>query len=179
MAKQVRSRGAVQLARVGETQEAIAAKVKCSRVEVAYFQSGKRKPGPMNRTRFRRHYNIPETAWDEEPETVVSEHLYTSTNLTSDSVEDRVARLQRTIDKIQEEALTDGQTTRREKLAELKAAIEATALLAKLTGESQQISEAKLLKLPQLRNIFDRLLAALEPWPEAMHAAGKALKGEH
>lgn len=167
-----RSRGAVMLAQVGDSQAEIAAKVKCKREEVSYFQTGSRNPGPMNRTRFKKHYGIPETAWDEEPERPKA----AAPAAVDESIQGRVDRLQRTIDYFQEAALTDPQMTTRERLAVLGDAIAALRDLARLTGESQEISEAKLLKLPVLRKIVDDLVRALEPWPDAMRAAGEVLR---
>jgi transcriptional regulator with XRE-family HTH domain len=171
-----RNRGAVLLARIGETQSKIATRTKCTRVQVAYFESGQRVPGPLNRARFKKEYGIPETAWDEEPTAIVPPP---QTGPVDESIAGRVARLQRTIDQIQEEAQTDPETTRREKVAVLKGAIEALALLAKITGESQEMSEARLIRLPAMRRLVEQLLKALEPWPEAMRAAGEVLKGSH
>jgi transcriptional regulator with XRE-family HTH domain len=168
-----RNRGAVMLARIGETQTKIAERTKCTREQICRFQSGERLPGPLNRARIKKEFGIPETAWDEEPTAAAP----VPTGPLDDTIAGRVSRLQRTIDKIQEEVLADPDTTRREKLAELKGAIEATGLLAKLTGESQEMSEARLIRLPVMRRLVEQLLKALEPWPDAMRAAGEALKG--
>lgn len=168
-----RNRGAVMLARIGETQSKIATRTKCTREQICRFQSGERVPGPLNRARFKKEYGIPETAWDEEPTAIAP----SQSGPIDDTIDGRVARLQRTIDEIQEQVLADPGTTRREKLAELKGAIEATGLLAKLTGESQEMSEARLIRLPVMRRLVEQLLKALEPWPDAMRAAGEALKG--
>jgi transcriptional regulator with XRE-family HTH domain len=168
-----RNRGSVMLAQIGETQAQIAKRVKCTREEVAYFESGQRKPGPLNRARFWKEYKVPPTAWDEEP----TGPTHVLLGPIDDSVGGRIDRLQRTIDRIQEHVLTDESMTTREQLGQLNAAIAATGQLAKLTGEASEISDARLIRLPVMRRMLERLLKALEPWPDAMRAAGEALKG--
>ena len=49
--------------------------------------------------------------------------------------------------------------------------------IGKLTGETQEISEERLLRLPAWRRIQETILLALRPWPEAARAVGKALEG--
>jgi transcriptional regulator with XRE-family HTH domain len=167
-----RNHGAVLLAKFGESQVDLAKKAGLAREQIAYFQSGQRRPGPLNRARLKKAFGIPEKAWDEEP----AASAPASSDPIDDTIDGRITRLQRTIDQIQEDVLADTSTTRREKLGELKEAIAATALLAKLSGESQEISYVRLIRLPVMRVAIDQLLKALEPWPEAMLAAGEALK---
>lgn len=49
------------------------------------------------------------------------------------------------------------------------------ASAAKFTGEAGDVPESKLLKLPAMRRVFDAVLAALAPWPDALRACADAL----
>jgi hypothetical protein len=50
------------------------------------------------------------------------------------------------------------------------------AMLGRITGETLEISDAKLLRLPAFRRIQEVLLQALKPHPEALRVAGEALQ---
>ena len=47
--------------------------------------------------------------------------------------------------------------------------------LGEITGETLELPESKLVRMPQVRRLFLRVIAALEPWPEALAAASAAL----
>jgi hypothetical protein len=48
--------------------------------------------------------------------------------------------------------------------------------IGKLTGETLEIAESRLVKMPAWRSLRSRVLAALAPYPEAMAAVIAALK---
>ena len=48
--------------------------------------------------------------------------------------------------------------------------------LGKLTGETMEITPAKLVQAPAFRRMLDVMAEALAPWPEALRACGTALK---
>lgn len=47
--------------------------------------------------------------------------------------------------------------------------------LGELTGETLEIPESKLVRMPQLRRLFERVTKALEPWPAALAAVSEAM----
>lgn len=165
-----RNRGAVMLARIGETQAKIAKRLKITREEVAYFESGARKPGKVNRAQLQAEYKIPATAWDEDPVPPTF-----STLAIDDSVAGHVGRLQKSITQLHETALTDETLAHRERMNLIVSAIAATERLAKLT-EGASISQTKLLRMPAMRRLIEQISKALEPWPDAMRAVGEALR---
>jgi hypothetical protein len=48
--------------------------------------------------------------------------------------------------------------------------------LGKLTGETLQIPESKLVRLPAFQRLAEVIKRALEPWPPAMVAVAEALR---
>ena len=48
--------------------------------------------------------------------------------------------------------------------------------LGKLTGETLQMPESKVVRLPAFVRLVEAIRGALEPWPAAMVAVGEALK---
>ena len=61
-----RSKGAVRLARTGETQDEIATAIGVSRAAVGYWINGAKKPGPAKRALMVERYKIGAEEWDEE-----------------------------------------------------------------------------------------------------------------
>lgn len=61
-----RSKGAVRLARTGETQDEIATAIGVSRAAVGYWINGTKKPGPSKRALMAERYKIGAEEWDEE-----------------------------------------------------------------------------------------------------------------
>lgn len=175
MAKYERSEGAVLLARVGSTQEEIAAATGIHRVRIAQYKSGQRMPGPVNRKKFKKHYGIPEASWDKSPKgEPATPSLHTSTN--GGSVLARAERLQNMVDELLDKLNNDAKTTPLEKAKVMASTAGTITLLGKLTGESREISEARIIRLPAFRRVVDRMKEALRPWPEAARAVGEALK---
>jgi hypothetical protein len=50
------------------------------------------------------------------------------------------------------------------------------SMLGDLTGESAEIGEKKIVRLPAFRRVVDVLLAAIKPHPVALAAATEALE---
>lgn len=82
-------------------------------------------------------------------------------------VDAQIARLN---DEDEAKLLTEAQ---RIKIA--TAAAQTLATLGRMTGETLEITDAKLVKLPAFRRVVDVMVRTLTPWPEAMHALGLAL----
>lgn len=47
--------------------------------------------------------------------------------------------------------------------------------LGELTGQTLEMPESKLVRMPAIRRMFGRVVSALEPWPEALAAVSEAL----
>ena len=93
-----------------------------------------------------------------------------------DTVRARAAKLQAMVDKLLLELDTDPDSTPRERSKVMHSAAQTLGLIGRITGESQDLPEAKLLKLPALRRVQDRIVEALSPWPDALRAVGEALQ---
>ena len=68
-----------------------------------------------------------------------------------DTVRARAAKLQAMVDKLLLELDTDPDSTPRERSKVMHSAAQTLGLIGRITGESQDLPEAKLLKLPALR----------------------------
>ena len=53
----------------------------------------------------------------------------------------------------------------------------AMKILGAMTGESLDMAETKIVKLPAFQRIVAALVKALEPYPDAMKAAASVLEG--
>ena len=80
------------------------------------------------------------------------------------------------VDELLDKLNNDAKTTPLEKAKVMASTAGTITLLGKLTGESREISEARIIRLPAFRRVVDRMKEALRPWPEAARAVGEALK---
>jgi hypothetical protein len=85
---------------------------------------------------------------------------------------DTLRRLRRELDRLE----LDPHATSRERAAVTSSLTAATRLHARLTGVLE-LSESAILRAPRWRAIEQVLVAALTPYPEALDAAAKALRG--
>ena len=176
-----RSRGAVLLAQTGKTQEEIAARVHASRSLVSHWMPGRRVPSAANRVALRSAYGIPIEAWDEPPEAAppgdagAERRSKAAAEVAEVSVRAQAAQLSRVV----RETLERVQAAGGEPEWILKQSRSATAILqylGKLTGETQEMSEARIVRLPAWRRIQSAIEHALARWPEAMNAVGEELQ---
>ena len=169
------SQGAAALAGSGKTQEEIAERLKISRSLVSMWLCHRRVPSKAHRKAVREAYGIAEGSWDAPAKRARAVAAAAPVVLPTDtSVNGRVAMLHAMIDEAIASSRAPG-TSPAEKAKTAQRAAATLAILARITGESAVIDEAKLVKLPALRRVFDALIEALTPWPEAMRAAGEAL----
>jgi len=176
-----RSRGAVLLAQTGKTQEEIAARVHASRSLVSHWIPGRRVPSAANRVALRSAYGIPLEAWDEPFEAAptddagAAKRSKAAAEVAEVSVRAQAAQLSRVV----RETLERVQAAGGEPEWILKQSRSATAILqylGKLTGETQEMSEARIVRLPAWRRIQSAIEHALARWPEAMNAVGEELQ---
>lgn len=204
MTKRKRSEGAIQLGKIGRTDEELAARLGRKREQVSYWKTGARVPAAASRELLFAELKIPVEAWDQYPRgstrveaiggaptggVIASTPIdYEPAKLVDDgSVRAKAARLDRlvrsmldVIDQEQAKAMVEGGEKPTVGLIErFRLATDAHKLLDKLgrlTGETQQISESRLLRLPAMRRILDRVTGALKPYPAALAAVGAALE---
>lgn len=103
------------------------------------------------------------------PEDAAPVELPSATNAADrvrEMIEDQIRRLNDPKQRITEAA----------RVKALGGLVNAVAMLGRITGETLEITDAKLLKLPAFRRMQDVLVRALKPYPEAMRAAGAALQ---
>jgi len=85
------------------------------------------------------------------------------------------AQLQR-LDEIRGAALSDAAMPPQTRLRLEATETRCIELLSKLTGEGQEISEARILRTPAWRRLQDAIVDALQPFPAAAVAVSRALK---
>lgn len=172
-----RSKGAILLARIGVTQEEMAAETGIHQTRISNYLTGIRKPGPGRRRLFLRRYKVPIESWDEAPDAKAT-LARTSPSPAPPPVVDvqaRALRLQSMVDETLDRVMRNKKTTPLERTKVLASAATTIAVIGKLTGDAQQISEQRIARLPAWRRIKDEMMRALTPWPDAMRAVGEAL----
>jgi transcriptional regulator with XRE-family HTH domain len=174
--KYSRSQGAVVLARTGLTQEAISARTGISRPRISHYMTGQRKPGPANRAKLQRAFGIEPGLWDVAPvESIAVAPTSTGTPAPA-SVFDMAGVLQTAVNDQLQKLTTDPSVTPYERSKLIEKLAEALHSIGKLTGETLDMSEERLLRLPAWRRVKDAIFAALRPWPEAKVAVAEALE---
>lgn len=179
-----KSRGAVLLAQVGDSQ-AIASASGWPVGTIASYLSGQRRPGPSRQAEIARLWPLvtPES-WDEPA--VDSAVAGTGPGLppaepdgdvppTGQAVNELARRL--AIQARREVAALEATAAHADPLMFSKRIDSAAALvlkLSKLTGG--QITERQILDSPRFRVIEDTIIRTLTPWPDALRAVGEALK---
>lgn len=179
MSKQARSRGAFELAKTGLNQDEIADRVGMPRQQIGYYLAGKRTPQNGNREKFESAFGIAPDLWEEplqRPPRDYTQPLPRLERVDSASIQNAASDLKRELDRMLDELRSDPGLTLHVRGKIIALASQTLANLGRLTGESLELSESKVLKLPHLRRIQDALREAIKPWPEAARAIGKALE---
>ncbi len=197
MTKRKQSEGALQLGRLGRTDDELAVRLECKREQVSYWKNGVRIPAPASRAKLFRVLKIPIDAWDQYPRgssqaaaiggvvasTPIDYEVWAGDDGSVSAKAKRLDRLVRSmLDVLEAEKAHDDSTPREAKLHTLeqfRLATDAHALLdkiGKLTGETQQIPESRIVRLPAMRRILDRCVGALKPYPAALAAFSEALR---
>ena len=169
-----RSRGSYELGRRDETQPELAEKLGKSQTLVSFWISGERAPSARNRDLIEAVLGIEVRAWDQpvprppKPRPRAEAPLDASVGALATRL---IAILRAELERLEKER---GTPLERVRLGEKIAST--LAQLAKMTGESAEISESKILKTPAWKQLRDRMLEALAPFPDAARAIGEALQ---
>lgn len=174
-AKRARSRGSFELAKLGLTQDEIAERLDCKRPQVTWWLSGERKPNEKRRDQIFAKFALKPEWWDEPALSAVLPPRHGGSS-SSASVKDRAERMLRMLDHVLEEVENDKTATPLEKIRTMQRATPTIQGLGKLTGESQEVSEQKIIRLPAWRRIEETIAEALTPWPKAARAVAEALQ---
>lgn len=184
--------GARMLRETGVKQVLIAKALGVSRQAVSMWCNGTDKPGQIVRAKIKKIYGVPVDAWDKlmTPSVIANEPMVpvspvpvapaasseASSPVACPAVEETTeAMLRAQVDRskaIASDASLDPETRLRAE-ARLTHALRA---LAAYRGEADVMSEAKIVRHPAFKRMMIVLVKALEPWPEAMRAAGLALR---
>lgn len=175
-----RTEGSKLLAATGLDHAAIAAALGVSRAAVTQWLSGDKRPAHGRRAAIEQLYGVPPAAWDAElsepvlgPAQAKTDPCACSTGFHAEArLRDQLERL----DAIRTAAADDATMPPQARLRLEATTTRCIELLAKLTGEGQEVSEARILRLPAWRRIQDAIIAALRPYPDAAVAVAKALK---
>lgn len=190
-----RNRGSLLLAKTGKKQAEIAARIGASRTAVVYWLSGERVPVLEMRAVLQKAFKIPIYAWDEPivtpkqpkkkiaagaPELAAAEPIAAPPAplvINGEfSVRARALRLDAKVHELLERVTDDKETTDLEKFKCLNSAAATLNLLGKLTGQTQDVNEARILRLPAFQRIQEGLIRVLSSWPDALRAVGEELQ---
>lgn len=179
----IRSVGARELLRRGQTQEAIAKRVKVSRVAVAHWLSGETKPSAAKRILIAEAYGIPPEAWDQKattkpkskdaaapasPPAPIPEGVLGKARQLEQMAHDLMSKLQAEL------ANPEGPSTHLEVAKVMNSVASTLNLLAKITGQFELGS--RLFKLPVWKRIEGALARGLEGHPKAAAAVAAELR---
>ena len=170
-----RSRGSYELGKLGETQEQLAEKLGKSRQLVGFWISGERVPRGKNRDLIEAIVGIDTRAWDQ-PIPPPPKPTPPPADAPLDASVGALATRLIAILSAELECLEKERGTPLERLRLGEKFASTLAQLAKMTGESAEISEAKILKTPAWKQFKGKLLEVLTPYPDAARAIGEALR---
>lgn len=168
------------LARTGRTQEDVATICDVSRSLASHWISGRRKPSPENRAILERELKIAPHTFDEAPPAPAPEKATKQHGkppppakaVAAISVRARATALDQMVHKLMAD-VAKGEPALRARVAQ--SAARTLEILGKITGETREMPEERVLRLPAWRKIQDRLVEVLSPFPEALRAVGEAL----
>lgn len=180
----MRSRGAFELSKVGGDLATIAHTCGVSVAAVSQWRAGLRTPSDVNRKLLHKQYAIDPKAWDQPMPQQARKQVpdvapIAVTDLASAQAAivaeagRQLAILQAAVSSIASDPLASPQ----EVIRSSSDAAKALALLGKLTGTTLDISPKQMLASPAWRQIEAQIVAALEPWPDALEALAAALGG--
>jgi len=188
----LRSIASSLLARESRTHEEIAAKIGVHRSLAGHWLSGRRKPSLRHRKALSTAYGIPIDSWDQPyddaPTTTKAKRSahrvakYPARRslppeepvIPAGDVRSRAVQLSELVSKLMADANASHIAAERSKIASRATA--ALTLLGRMTGESQDMPEQRIVKFPAVRRVLDVVVAACAPWPAAQTAVLEALK---
>lgn len=178
-----RSAGSVALQRLQDRQVDIAERVEVNQSLVARWGTGERSPTSAQRKLLRAEFGIPIGSWDKPaeaapaPEAAAAPAEAKSTPLNGISFRTETQRLYDETIRLRTrgEWYRDRNNDKMYLKFTREAAVQQT-LLGRLLGVTTQISEERILRMPAFRNLIDRVLGAVAPWPEALRAIIETLE---
>ena len=178
-----RSKGSFLLARVGQTEAAIAGKLSIAPGQVHGWLTGQRRPQTQNRLKLQELFQIPLLSWDvaykgkalaqlpaaPPPEPAQPTHPPPAgVDAKPVTVTERVIAVEALIDTLMHSITTDTTSTPAEQAKVLTLLTTSLAQLRRLKGE--EIPEARITKQPAWHRLRDQILDSLEKFPEAFRA---------
>lgn len=196
MGKVGRSRGAVLLARQGVQQTALAERVGVSQPTICTWLRGSARPGAANREVMHKLFGIDPADWDVDPGTKVTRPPVATaagparapvdaeaplppspdTAPPPTSARAEAALLIAQVRQLRVSVLTDADATPHERAKVLSSCAQTLTVAGKLTGETLEVPESSVLRLPAWSRIRGALVTTLEPWPDAARAVAVALR---
>jgi transcriptional regulator with XRE-family HTH domain len=169
-----KSEGSRLLGKVNAQTVEIGAALGVTHSIVSQWSGGTKRPGDRNRAELFRLYGIPEDSWDREPGRPRVEPPAPSLSPAEPhggEAERRLRSVLAELDAMDPTTLSDQARLRR-----ASTIAQCSKLLGHATGESQDLSESRLLRLPALRRIVEAIRRALVPWPDAMQRVAEELE---
>lgn len=170
------------LQRLSDRQVDIAERVEVNQSLVARWGTGERSPTSAQRKLLRAEFGIPIGAWEKPAEAAPAPEAATpaeakSTPLNGISFRTETQRLYDETIRLRArgEWYRDKNNDKMYLKFTREAAVQQT-LLGRLLGVTTQISEERILRMPAFRNLIDRVLVAVAPWPEALRAIIETLE---
>jgi len=174
-----RSHGAYLLARLGLTQGEISTRTGLHQVQISNYVTGHLRPKKANREILCRAYKIPVSSWDEPvPASALPVPEASSALPVNGSASSYAETLQTQVRRICQFVQDDPNATPAERMDLLEQATRITVQIGKITGESQDIGHSRLIRLPAYRRMKEKMLQALEPWPDAVAAIERVFLGD-
>ena len=169
-----RSEGSRLLGRVSATQGDIGAALGVSQAAVAQWAGGTKRPGTSHRQELFRLYGIALDTWDRPPnvQRTPAKDPVSAADPTR-SMGEAATRLRAVLGEL--EAMDPGELSDQARLRRASTMANILKQLGQQTGESQEIGEARIVRLPAWRRVVEAMLRALDPWPAAQAAVAKTL----
>jgi hypothetical protein len=176
-----RTKGSDKFRALGETGAALAKTLGVSTASIAKWRSGDNRPARVHQESIQARWpHIAVADWVAPVEArvipVATEAPAGSLAAASDRLLELADKALRIASESLDEAEAEADPGVRAKL--LRDFMGTAQALGKLTGEARELSDTQLVKMPAFRRLVDKIVAVLEPWPEAMKAVAEALASE-
>lgn len=166
----MRTSGALQFARRVSNQSEFAKKIGVQQGTVSKWANGDMVPTIEFRAIIFRELEIPETDWDVYPELQAKAPANEPIRARRRPVREIAEDLESFVTSVMRRVQDDRMATPVEQAKVAATLAQSLMLLGRISGETSQMTEAAILKLPTFRRVMKDLLDALTPWPEAMKA---------
>jgi transcriptional regulator with XRE-family HTH domain len=184
-----RMQGAILLAGLGKCQEDISIAMRVPRSLVSYWLSGQRIPNQENRNGLRNLYGIPQESWESPSITLekvtrpagpldrpdrparpprpppVQHELMAPVERGTPSADRLVLDLRQHVHALMADVVHGSPIEKANVFQKCAATL---TQIGRWTGETLQVTEAKILATPEWRSLSSELMKILEKYPEAM-----------